>query len=520
MNTKILPLVAIMSGLLVGCSNDDSGSSGGSDGGGTTPSTNDYTLTLLQKFEYEASDTRYENCRIYSRETVSEIDSETLALVDVEYLTTYRPVGNAFDALVFATITDSDGEQVGEKVNANNGVLTVDLDSVPSGGAVTIQERFGRDIFATSYTKEFLANDATLKNLNIGVYTAPVSGTCVTGGNRLEVVKDDNDFNYSNSTHSDGNSDGNSHFVSKLEMITSLDNSLPLDPDTDETVEFSAISDEETMLVQYRSDNVNQVYRYGFEDWDRVGGRVHLRSSDMMSPIYGIAATEVDSNEAEIYLSHQGYTYPYATLDLTSDTDFYRPTEANNESWHFSLDGEVKSATTWNAEFKGGINTDTWNLDVDPSDVVDLSNATDNTIFVTVVDDTRSIEFTGTNALTSEKRSRVVYRNSELDSGVYYTVTHTVYSEDQNTIVVPNLDYTNFPTSIIDDLKVSNSSAFTESHLYTEDEGFTNRLFLSLYSHGDSLSTEKDGHGVVYSELDYAPLVNTIDESVSVLISR
>ncbi len=194
---KIVPLVAIISGLMFGC--------GGGGGGGSTPKT-------LYKFTFVTAETQAltsnGSCTIYDRFTSN----------GVEQVLNYHAIGGVIDNQLTAYYSDASGERVGDLVTASNDRLTITLQNIPDDGSVTIQEANGTILNALTFSKQLLESDSSLRNVYLSAQANVSNTTCLTGDNDKTANKTSLDYKVAEDAV--GNPYSTFYFDSQYETIT------------------------------------------------------------------------------------------------------------------------------------------------------------------------------------------------------------------------------------------------------------------------------------------------------------
>ncbi|UTT85103.1 flagellar sheath protein A [Vibrio pelagius] len=145
--TQILPLAAIISGLLVGC-----GGGGGGGGGGVTPVTPKYTWQMLSLNSVERSAVA-SGCSIVAQDESDANGTKVIAA--------YKATAN-FNILFH----DENGVITATNQSDANGRFVIDSGEVPDGGYVSLEEIDGsiqgtQDVYMFTVSKELLS-DMTL----------------------------------------------------------------------------------------------------------------------------------------------------------------------------------------------------------------------------------------------------------------------------------------------------------------------------------------------------------------------
>jgi hypothetical protein len=483
--TKMLPLVAIISGVLFGCGGGESGggSSSTSNSGGTSTPVTTYSLSFLYPYNEDA-DSVNSDCTIFDRDsTAGEVK-------------TYRSIGDALDNNIVAFYTDTNGTRSGDIITADNGSLQFVLESIPDGGAITFEERDGRDIIATTFTKAFLSRDTSLKTTKFGVIGSVAGTSCVTGSGTNFVTENRDSLSYLHSSDIAGSGltgDNLYHYRSQQAEFSPANASLTSGQS------IKAYTTEQTAIVQYQSGPSSQVFQYGFEDWPKDSGSVVMSFTGTQGTVTEVASPNIAYTDIDVNLLYGGFAYDLTTF-ARGVTNYYHPSETNNETWAFIVSGKTGPGSSWDAAYYGQV-SDSWDFNVDESSLFDLSGLNDAKPTASTPGNVISLT-SGINFSSEKGMQRVSYRKSVTESGFIYTVTHNIYSELTATIIVPALEYFNFSSTVQSDLLVDNDAAYEQYFLFeTENSTIENADFVSLFKDGDGLSLDKEKNGIVWNEI-------------------
>ncbi|GMQ46975.1 hypothetical protein [Vibrio sp. 10N] len=170
----MLPLVAAISGAMVGCG-------GGGGGGGTTaPSPTVYTISFV-KLERDLGKNIPSNCAIYGEYQQPEIVSSMLNAMNATDEKTYV-YGVVADSNFNILIHDENGN-VTDKTSYrpnSNGQISLNMSSVPTNGFLTVEEESGTTVEDLSVHSLSIHRDL-LQNMTIAVRNnQSASNRCVT----------------------------------------------------------------------------------------------------------------------------------------------------------------------------------------------------------------------------------------------------------------------------------------------------------------------------------------------------
>jgi hypothetical protein len=495
MKMRVLPIVAVMSGLLVGCGGSASGGSdsgGGDQGGGTTPpNKTQFTFEFYRSDDIDNSTqlscTRYD---IYDG-------------IGGERALIYKEVIGNIDNAVFAIYSNAAGEQVGNNVHAVNGKLTVALEDIPSNGFVTIQEHGGTIINATTFTKESFSDQLGLRSAAFSLSLFAETGDCITGGNDVtNTLKNKQFWNADDLT---GNPYPRYYFDSQVDGTESSNPQI-----TSSGIDY--INSENVLVTQYLDEEKKYIYQYGFSDWGD-STLSYAKNLGQATIISGIDFTEI-----ELDLLKNGYFYPLVNIDVSGigPYSYYYPDGSRGETWVYRAAGNIATAN-WEARYVDQIETisSAWQISINDFSLFNVENTNDaepstNSNVIVLTD---SIGITDEDGLM-----RVAYNQSSTP----YTITHVLYSYISDSIVVPELDLTSIPNDIRDDLRVSDSAEFSQSYLFTDnDTDVPLDAFMTNYRNGSVLtSSANDKLGIIKSVIEMREAKESLEQTKSLYLKR
>ncbi|KFA96029.1 hypothetical protein [Vibrio sp. ER1A] len=480
----MLPLVAAISGAMVGC-----GGGGGGEDAPPSPSLTYYTFNFLKPVEVNYNPSS--SCRVY------DIYEDNSGATPVTKATNYVSIGTSLDALVKAIYSDSNGNQYGTAVSSSKGSLRIALENIPDDGFVTIQEQYGNQIFAQSFSKEVLTADASMRSIELSVLNPVVQGSCVTGGN--DSPRTISNLSYDNDESATGNPNFQFYFDSQLDTKTSTNNSL---------ASIEGLSGESTMISQYRTTDRSELFQYGFNGWNN-----NVMQFAGTSSIAYATNSQIVSSKIELNAIHNNFMYELAELPLNgTQANYYHPEERLGESWTYNISGSI-AVSGWEASYQDVIGT-TWSISIDDESLFMSNNANNAKPSVSdeVVDVRPSI------AVDSEKGlQRTAYEQGH--NG--YVVKHAVYTHISPTVRVPQLDLSDFSNSVADSLRITSTSHISQSYLFTEkDKDMPLADFMTAFRHGGSGNVDKDNMSIVKSLQDLRYSVNNIAQTRSFYLHR
>ncbi|MFZ6040601.1 flagellar sheath protein A [Vibrio natriegens] len=477
---KIVPLVAIISGLMVGC--------GGGGGGSSTPKT-------LYKFTFVTPETQAlssnGSCTIYDRFTTNGI----------EQVLNYHAIGGVIDNQLTAYYSDASGERVGDIVTASNDLLTITLQDIPDEGSVTIQEANGTILNALTFSKQLLESDSSLRNVYLSAQTNVSNTTCLTGSN--DKIASKASLDYKVAEDAAGNPYSTFYFDSQYETVTANESRFT----KGETL--SAVSTEKTMISQYRTSSRSALYQYGFEDW--TDGRMVFAGS---SSTPSVSSSGIDFTTIDIDTIYKNFSYRLAEVSRTSA--FYHPDELNGDVWTFSVDGTIVTSG-WEAQYTDVVGDD-WTIDVDDTSLFAVSNTQDTKPGVS----NRTVYLSDSIGLGNESGlQRVSYQQGAWDGSTPYVVRHSVYSHINDRVIVPELDYSSMPSDIESSLVISDSASISQSYVFTEENSDIQVAdFLAAYANGEGKDTTEDVLGIVKNEQEVRAISNRVAQTKTLLLER
>ncbi len=488
---KILPLVAIISGVMVGC--------GGGSGGGGSASRTTFTFDFAIPVPMTEAAATTKGCTIFDR--VASADGTTTAL-------TYSQASqNQVANYVIGYYSNVDGERVDEIITPTNGSFSFVLEDIPEGGYVTFQElEFnGREIRVNSFSREFL-EDKQLRSATFGLNRDPVNN-CFTGNNLSE--KSFTNLSYRNAV----SGGGDYHYVSQKDIFVSPNY------DMSSNEELIGISGEPTVLFQYVSNSNNSsLHQYGIGSWGT--SNINLVETDVTSSIYSSSNYEY----ASLKIGFVANSFLYDAIDLDNSVGEYnRPSEAQKETWVFMASVE-DAENGWDSLLTGIIDS-SWDIDVNPSSYLNIENLpTDKPSVWSQGSQESVIDLNMGFTDLTEGYVRTAYSVSSTDASNSYQVIHRIFTKSNDDYVVtPELYYYNFPSSVVSGLKVSENADFSRTAiLIDENSNINSKTFLSLFANGSALEPELDADldGILASEKEGRENEVSLRTSNSLVISR
>ncbi|MFN1582194.1 54K polar flagellar sheath protein A [Vibrio rotiferianus] len=472
---KVLPLVAIISGLMVGC-----GGGGGGGGGSSAPRTT-FTFTFAAPNEISETAAESKKCTVYERRT----DANGIAQV-----LTYQPAVEAqlTGEKLVGFYSDKNGVRQGDYIYPSGTTLKFVLEDIPEGGFFTYQllDATGTVFTANSFSRDFL-KDNNLRNSTFSMNREAVS-SCNKNGNFSTPSRTDLKYEATEAGGLEYN------FISQVAEESKPTYSI-------DSLEVRAVGSkmESTVVLQYADAAKTELHQYGIRDWSNESPLPLVGMNDS-SPIMNPTSFVYDSLDISVLVGD--YSYEVAELPMAT-TKFYHPLEPRTETWTYSVSA-AKPINGWTVALNQKMYQESnWDILITPDTYYDLS-----VLPTTHIVRGSTVETGFTFSEQDKGFSRVAYR-SESNSGSLHRVTHKIFTALDSDVVVPELYYYTFDDSVKQDLKVSTTSDYSQTVLLESAEAsLTSYDFVSLFSHGDVTDLKADHDGIVISEVD-SEKVNT-----------
>ncbi|WP_165310863.1 hypothetical protein [Vibrio ziniensis] len=473
--------------MLVGC-----GGGGGGSGSSSVKKTqynfSFYSSTTIN--QSQTSNAAYAKCVIYKTGTDSNGDAA---------YTVYTPASTSQtnNDTVLGFYSNASGERVSDYISVSSGSLSFYIDDIPDNGFFTFQvvnEVGGSTIKAMSFSKEFLQQDSSFRTGKFGINRTSDSATsCVTSDNKRTTKTDSSTQYESNSAYPGGAM--NYNFYSQIDSILNTPYQT-----LSSTRTLDSYSDENTFIVQYTDSARSEISQYGFSNWTVSSQAIEMALADQDT---GTITLNTNMSLSDIPIEIISGNYAYSLLDRsTTSLTFMHPAELTDETWVFEVsDVDLPTNANWSATYSSAVDTTSsqWDLVVDDASLYTVTNLQDQKPTVLTGD---VIDLSGAIPLQSEiGMQRIAYRSNTSSVGTTYNVTHVLYSMLTEEVVAPELYYYDYSSSVIDALKVSDSSAFSLSHLILEDiDDVSSSEFMSLFAVGSSNDLDAEITGLVVSE--------------------
>lgn len=469
--TQMLPLAAMISGLLVGCGGG-SGGGGGGGGGGGAPSTKFDFMFSAPNTILESNNTS--NCTVYERGENSSQQTTVL---------TYQPAieSQLNNENVIAYYSDASGARVGDLIAPSNLKLSFTLEGIPDDGFITFQIREANNTHftANTFSKEYL-EDLTLRNATFGMNREAVS-SCNKGENYNSTTR--NDLSYSAVVSEGGNYIFQSQLAEESVPTYSIDS---LDART-----LPNGTTESTIVTQFKGDYLHQ---YGVRDWGNAN------TLDLVSMAGNKAqlthTNDFDYSSVEIKVSQGEFSYDIVTIPSTQ-ADFTHPDTPSTESWSLSVESDAP-LNGWNIDVNKKLYVEgAWDVSVATDSLFDLNSLPAN--FPTLSGNNLDLDFSFTDEVG---KMRVAYTTESLNSGLH-KLTHKLFTHLENTVVVPELYYYDYSNTIKNELQLDPSvdPIHQTVLIETEESDITGYDFLTAFAHGNVTDLDEDLDGLVINEV-------------------
>jgi hypothetical protein len=395
--TQMLPLAAMISGLLVGC-----GGGGGGGGGGGTPADN-VTLEFVQMY---TSSSVQSSCTLFK---VDDLDNPTLY--------TYAKV--AQDLVVYTH--DAEGSVTDTLTPNSSGKLTINKNTLDDGGFVTVLDSPGEtDYFykALSIQKEILESQLIKVGRNqgnVGCYSDNQARNTVSGNVIVSTI----------------NAQADSYqYLSTLE-----DDSIT----PSNSVAITAYDNESVLVKGYFSGSLN-----GYSFVDSIGASPSIAELEGLDTLFKWSnqlPTQLSS--LTINVDQDGYNYEWFKPDTTSVEAFDISSLISQRS--FIAAGTLSS--NWDFHISGRFSG---TLDVNTSESLTILDVSPN---VSQSGTTDIIEITG---VSSDERLVARGKYTQSAASPIKTLEHIVVSELSNgRIIIPDLGLADLTPQSPDSLSVT-----------------------------------------------------------------
>lgn len=328
---KILPLVAIISGVMVGCG----GGSGGSSGGGAVPAPK-YTWQMINLYATEQSNVAT-GCVIYDEQEGNTGKVITARVADRGFNVLYH---NA-DGSVITEYTIDDIPSTGK--------VTIDTGLVPEDGYVSVEEVSGllagdQEVYMFTVQKEFLSN------MVVNVRTAQSSSNvCYQGEQNYSEVSEDAvvsvrqrsaDTSYYQSSYIDMAVDGH-------QIASDIPVQAPLQADKKVLI---------TAFDTYESGKYSDLMHYVFADASSIYDVNNPPASLVNNTMVDVEYSDVNFSVTGIALNDEGNS---VNLGFNKELYLWQPIYPSTTV--LSFDGANIAANGWTVELSGKVESGDWN---------------------------------------------------------------------------------------------------------------------------------------------------------------
>lgn len=431
--TKMLPLVAIMSGALFGCGGGDSG--GGSSSGGTTYNPTDYvTLTFVQMVDTAAVPS---GCTVFAEKSGA-----------LPY--TYARLAED----VAVQLHDADGVYQESLTPDSNGSLRVNKYDIEDGGYLSVIDSPDDSLpyyRVLSIQKELLETGVIKVGRPQGVksscYTddeAPNAdaGSLIVNTNGYKV----NQYRYLSSLEDSGLTPNNSHEITRSNgepvLVTGYDGSL---------------------LTAYAF-----ISTLGSSSSPEIAS---LNGLDTLYPWSNNIVGSVGSlSELNVRLGSGTYTYDWVTPDVATEAKFNISSEESD--WFYSASGTL--STGWDFQINGALGS---TLDVLVPSSITITSGSPS------IEENSSIYQVNVSTVESTKNLIVRTKYTQSYNSNSETLEHIVIGEpsDSGHLTIPDLGYSNL-------LPVSPESLVVDMFEVDSIEGSYQQALISQYEDEDQVS--------------------------------
>ncbi|UPR34789.1 hypothetical protein ISX50_01675 [Vibrio cyclitrophicus] len=465
--TLMLPLAAMVSGLLVGCGG---GSSGG--GGGGAPSTRFDFMFSAPNTILESSNTS--NCTVYEHGENSSQQATVL---------TYQPAieSQLNNENVIAYYSDATGARVGDLIVPSDLKLSFTLEGIPDDGFITFQTREANNTHftANTFSKEYL-EDLTLRNATFGMNREAVS-SCNKGDNFNSTTR--NDLSYLAVVSGGGNYIFQSQLAEASVPTYSID-----------SLDARALPNgatESTIVTQFKDGYLHQ---YGVRDWSNADQLLLVSMAGNNGQL--THTNDFDYSEVEIKVTQSDFSYDIVTIPSTQ-ADFAHPDTPNTENWSLSVESDTP-LNGWNIDINKKLYVEgSWDVSVATDSLFDLNSLPVN--LPTLLGNNLDLDFSFTDEIG---KMRVAYTTESLSNGLH-KLTHKLFIHLKNTVVVPELHYYDYSDTIKDELQLDPTADPIHQTVLieTEESDITGYDFLTAFAHGNVTDLDEDLDGLVINEV-------------------
>ncbi|HGY9584101.1 flagellar sheath protein A [Vibrio harveyi] len=326
---KVLPLVAIISGLMVGC-----GGGGGGGGGGPAPAPK-YTWQIVNLYVADKSEVKA-GCVIYDELKGNSDKVITAKVANAGFKVLYHNADGA-------VISDQTIENI-----PSNGKVTIDSGKVPDEGYVSLEELDGtiggtQDVYMFTVQKEFL------QNMTVNVRQAQSSlNSCVLGEQNTSSTSENAVINVAQSSSStqfyqssfiDAQVDGH-QVASNIPVVAPLK--------TDEKVLITAF---DSLSSNQHGDLKYFVLAEGSAIYDVTNPPTSVPTI-FMKPV---SRSDVNLTVSGIALNNN------SSVEVGLNNEIYQWQPIYNSTDSLSYTDSDLSASGWTAELEGVITSGNWN---------------------------------------------------------------------------------------------------------------------------------------------------------------
>lgn len=482
-NNNVLPLVALISGLLVGCGG------GGGGGGGGAPAKTELEFNFVKAEQQDIGTSTASSCKIYDRER-TKTSNNGVETTNTKILIA-KPIKDSLNSFLSIVYSDKNGVvQPDSETYVSNGKVKFYLEDIPDGGYLSIKELFGvNNTYVTSFSKELLeAHKNELDDIVLTAVTAVPGLSCTAAGSSNLVEQTKSGIRYLN-TKDDTQGDSAVlpfFFTSNIEQEQSNDSEI-----TSGTggTNFQSLSNDITLVTQYRQANSSaSLFQYGFEDW--ASGNIEMSYTGDNQAI--LRPSTIPFTDTEIGIVYKETSKIISTIPNSDNQYFHPSTLRNGEQWFAQTAGVPQ--THWTSSFTKPID-DSWNLNLDESDLFNVSSL--STPEVTLTNNSSgALQIDLSDNISIQESENGIQRISITpNTNLSAIQLHTMYSFVDETVILPNIAATD----------ASDLTAFglQQNYWFSKNDDDVSVLFVMDGFNSTAATDESvDSHGAMITEAE------------------
>ncbi|WP_394239810.1 hypothetical protein [Vibrio astriarenae] len=467
----VLPIVAAVSGVLLGCG----GSSGGSSGPSKTQFNLEFRKADIQDFAVN------NNCLIHDRSYNELVEGDNV-IVESEVMFV-SPITTALNNGLYIQLSKADGSLVNDSLAyTSNGKASFFLEDIPDAGYLNVVELFGPYKYVTSFSKEYLEdNRSVLRNMMLDVKQPIANLQCMTGSS---LAMSPVSVKYRNSEDIPGSDIGSPTYYYQSDLKEVGSNNLSIDASYD----LQALRGDITSVANYRGSDNSSLRQYGFADWGTEAEMVYTGEVAQVFQDNGIY------QDLEVGVSYKNITKQLAQISLADgESSYYYPLNKNsNESWAITAKGAP--VTNWSNTLNMPIVDEAYSIDIssNESKLFSLSHLSDGAATFANTD-VKSLEVNMgayiNTAMANDgyQRISIVPRNSSPIK------QHTIYSELKDVVVVPKIEF-------IDAMSME-TALVEQSYVFkNKSDDLDIRFFMDSFTTQSVFGADNESHGLLLGE--------------------